>query len=780
MPFVDPDAGRPTATPNPNRPALSLKDSSAPTPGVKSDENAPGVRTKLSVHIDAELSKPSPVFTLTPASATYRDRPRDIFSDEAKGSGESIFRPPSAGAGKFTPFSDENAPKVFSRPVPKRENAPAPTFTPFADKAASKQPLVPSASGRPVLGERTPLRAVFAPPQTEQEQDPVEDEQAQEPEAYEPEPEPEPETPTTESDADARSQFELERANSRDAFTSESSEDVDDFEVDYQHGTEEPLAIEDGAEDSMFEDDLGETGHNVDGENTDGYRVPLGGRFGQFDVMTPITERTFEYTMSTRGHGTPGFTIHRDADAVEAAEQLAAELREDDDGEEEEVVNIEERTGTLSLADALDVASSFKPPNPCNPFDPPILTTLLKLIPPDPGFHDLRGNEAGQLDALQKFAKKKVRRASGNSTRTSLLDSETLEIRLHDRHFAVIDKLGEGGFGAVFEAIDMDLAGKNSGDEDDEDEDEDEDKNRFALKVVKPRNMWEFHVLRRIHATLPTNLRRSIIAPQALYAFRDESFLVLELRKQGTLLDIVNRAPSAGITQQGACLDELLVMFFTIELMHLLEGMHRAGFIHGDMKIDNCLLRLEDVPGPASAWESVYQPSGEGGWAYKGIKLIDFGRTIDTRLFPAGQRFIAEWPTDARDCFEVREGRPWTFQTDYFGLAGIIYCMLYGKYIEASSVIPAPTPSEDGKVHYKLSTPFKRYWQGDLWTRLFDALLNPTLVRPDGKLPVTDELSALRREMETWLQANCNRASNSLKGLMKKIGLAILGGKDGR
>ena len=783
VPFVDPDASRPAVTPNPNRPALSLKDPSAPTLGVKVDENALGVRTKLSVHIDAEPTKPSPVFTLTPASATYRDRSRDVFSDEAKGSGESIFRPPSAGASVFTPFSDENAPKVFSRPVPKGENAPAPAFTPFADKPAPKQPLVPSTSGRPVLGERTPLHAVFAPPQTEQEQEPVEQEQeqTQEPEGYEPEPEPE--TPTTESDADARSQYDLERANSRDAFTSESSEDVDDFDVDYHHGADEPFPIEDGAEDSMFDDELGEpAGHDGDGENTDGYRVPLGGRFGQFDVMTPITERTFEYTMSTRGHGTPGFIIHRDAEAVEAAEQLAAELREDQGRGEEEVVDVEERTGALSLADALDVASSFKPPNPCNPFDLPIVTTLLKLIPTDPGFHDLRSNEAGQLDALQKFAKKKLRRASGNSARTSLLDSEILDIRLHDRRFGIVDKLGEGGFGAVFEAIDLELAGKNGENEDDEDEDDDEgdEKNRVALKVVKPRNMWEFHVLRRIHATLPAHLRRSIIAPQALYAFRDESFLVLELRKQGTLLDIVNRAPSAGITQQGACLDELLVMFFAIELMRLLEGMHRAGFIHGDMKIDNCLLRLEDVPGPASAWESVYQPSGESGWAYKGIKLIDFGRTIDTRLFPAGQRFVAEWPTDARDCFEVREGRPWTFQTDYFGLAGIIYCMLYGKYIEGSSVVPSPTPSDDGKAHYKLSTPFKRYWQGDLWTRLFDALLNPILVRPDGKLPVTDELAVLRQEMETWLQANCNRASNSRKGLMKKIGLAILGGKDGR
>ena len=211
----------------------------------------------------------------------------------------------------------------------------------------------------------------------------------------------------------------------------------------------------------------------------------------------------------------------------------------------------------------------------------------------------------------------------------------------------------------------------------------------------------------------------------------------------------------------------------------MLDGLHRAGFIHGDVKIDNCLLRIEDVPGPASAWDALYDPSGAPGWAHKGLTLIDFGRTIDTRLFPAAQRYVAEWPTDARDCLEMREGRPWTFQTDYFGLAGIIFCMLYGKYIEASSVVPAGS-APDGKARYKLATPFKRYWQGELWTRLFDLLLNPSLVRPDGSLPLCDEIAELRGEMETWLQANCNRASNSLKGLLKKVGLAILGGKDAK
>ena len=631
-----------------------------------------------------------------------------------------------------------------------------------------KLPLGSANSSRPVLGERPPVFSVFSPPPDLEPRPALVSESAPE---FEPEPEPEaeplPETPTTESDADAHSQFDVEHASDGGAFTSESSEDADDYDgfVDYEQPIDHHGDM-DGEEHSMFDDD------DMTGER----HAPMGGRLGQFDVMTPITERTYEFTMSTRGGGTPGFTVHRDADAVEAAEQLAAELRED---EEEEVVDIEERTGTLSLIDALGVASSFKPPNPCNPFDPQIVTTLLRLIPPDPGFNDLRSTDAQQLDALQKFAKKKTRRASGNSTSSKQLqDSETLDIRLHNRHFAVVDKLGEGGFGAVFEAIDLDLASKHNSDDEDSDEDEDADEaNRVALKVVRPRNLWEFHILRRIHATLPTTVRRSIVTPQALYAFRDESFLVLELRKQGTLLDIVNRASAAGITQVGGCMDELLVMFFAVELLRALDGLHRAGFVHGDVKIDNCLLRLEDVPGPASAWAAAYDPAGAGGWACKGVTLIDFGRALDTRLWPPAQRFVADWPVDARDCPEMRDGRPWTFEPDYFGLAGVVFCMLYGRYIDAAAVARGPPGGADGDGRYRLATPFKRYWQGELWTRLFDVLLNPTLVRPDGSLPVTDELAAVRGEMEAWLQANCNRASNSLKGLLKKIGLAILGGK---
>lgn len=682
---------------------------------------------------------------------------KDIFVDEPKDATRqpeaSVFSAPRAheqGAEKFKPFVDAQPPfKVFSRPPSSTENAPQPpapapsVFKPFIDNARpSRQPFVPT---RSVLGERAPFRPVAPQPVEEPE------EQVGDPE------------------------------DDYDYSTTESS-DVDDA----PNNVALPIPV-DGEEDPSVYDD----------EEVESYQVPLGGRFGQFNIMTPITERTYEFTSSTRGLPTPYDPLGRNyhQDPVDAAEKLAAELRqeegEEEEVEEDEVKYIEERTGTLSLSDAIAVASKFNPPNPCNAFDPSIMSTLLSLVPTDPGFRDLRSQESNQLDALQKFGRKKARRASGNSSSSRTMNDETFDVNLSGKPYAATEKLGEGGFGAVFTAIDVQAAAdkrkqEDMDDEDSDDYDEDEIP-RVALKVVKPRNLWEFHILRQIHRTLSPQLRRSIITPEALYAYRDESFLVLELCDQGTLLDIVNRAGSAGITQQGACLDELLVMFFSIELIRLLEGMHKSGFIHGDVKIDNCLLRLEDVPGPTTAWSSVYQPSGEGGWSYKGIKMIDFGRTIDTKMFPSGQSFIGDWDTDPRDCLEMREGKPWTYQTDYFGLAGIIYCLLYGKYIEASSVVLAPTGGggggsgeEDDGQRYKLSTPFKRYWQGDLWTRLFDLLLNSARVRPDGKLPLCDELGALRVEMETWLQVNCNRASNSLKGLLKKIGLSLLGGKDGR
>lgn len=771
------------------RPVLSKKDP-APVPGI--GRTAPKETEEPNANIFVPIFTPVASTSTRPSALAPKENPHPATSTTPP--------PPPAPQFKFKPFVDSDSdaigessskssapsiPNIFSTST---SRTPKTNISP-----PTAQPLAPKPLFTPFVDDEQPARSGFQPSRSHT---PLEAQST-------------PSTSTTDSDADFVSggMGIIQQPHLQDG---QEQEYYDDYEsTDESSFNEAPPSmpptyssstmIADNDNDDFDDDD------SMDGHD---YHAPMGGRLGNFNVMTPITERTYEFTHTTAGalsaRGTPSYSdggrggafVHDSVVAKQSAEMLAAELAKDSsegDGEEgfsevegEDLRRAGEKiagsASALSLSDALAAVSSFKPPNPCNPFDPSIISSLLSFIPPDPAFQDFRAHESNQLEGLQKFIKQKKRRASANSSRDSTMQGSAPVI-LNGRQYDVLDKLGEGGFGAVFEAIDVVSANEKhglDGDDDDEDFDliDEDEIPKVALKVVRPRNLWEFHVLRRIHQALPAHIRRSVITPETLYAFRDESFLVLELLKQGTLLDVVNNAASAGITQQGACLDELLVMFFSIELLRLVEGLHRAGFIHGDVKIDNCLLRLEEVPGGASAWTSVYQPDGEGGWGCKGIKMIDFGRTIDTRMFPHGQTFVGDWEPDARDCLELREGRPWTYQTDYFGLAGIVYCMLYGKYIEASSI--TAVPSVEGPTRYKLATPFKRYWQGELWTRLFDMLLNSALVHPDGKLPLCDELGAVREEMETWLQANCNRASNSLKGLLKKVDLMTLGGKDGR
>jgi checkpoint serine/threonine-protein kinase len=774
------------------RVVLSVKEA-APSSNFRLGENTPRNNNP------SEEKSADPVFSkvFTPASKSIPLAPlRDVFTDDhgkplprarpsqtherAKSYHEVLSSQPDEGARltTFASFKDENARtpfKVFSRP-PEQNDRAENVFTPKTPSMAFKPFSDPKPSAFTPFKDTTPAFKLFVDNDADPQPIPVTTR-----------------TPEAPLPSFANTVIEIEDDD-------ETSEEQEQEEQEFYQDQDQ--YYEDDSHCEQYEVPLAPEHLPEEYEEGDSYQdVPLGGRFGQFNVMTPITERTFEFTSST-ARGTPSdrYPYARKGEvgplaehqAAEIAEKLATELREkgseeydndDDEGRamrplhlsaahlpaqtDPEIVIIEERTGSLSLINTLTLNSKFRPSNPCNPFDPAILSSLISRIPADSHYYDLRGQQSNKLHELERFTKKS-RKTSSGSNNTGVLDCSAFTLVLRGHKFNVTEKLGEGGFGSVFKARDVGVQmGDDDDDEDSDDGDEDEElSSMVALKVVKPPNIWEYLVLRRLHFSLPPSLRRSVVIPRALYAFDDESYLVLDLCPQGMLLNIINNAVSAGVSQAGACLDELLVMFFSIELLRLVEAIHNAGFIHGDLKIDNCLLRLEDVPGGATAWSSRYQPSGEGGWSYKGLKVIDFGRTIDTKLFSPNQQFIADWATDDRDCFEVRENRPWTYQTDYFGLAGIVYCMLFGKYIQASSVV---AHMHDGIKKYKIATPFKRYWQTDIWNRLFDILLNPCSVKPAGELPVCDALGELRKEMEQWLQGNCDRTSNTLKGLLKKV-----------
>lgn len=407
----------------------------------------------------------------------------------------------------------------------------------------------------------------------------------------------------------------------------------------------------------------------------------------------------------------------------------------------------------------------------CNPVDDSIRAEILANIHPPmssyTGFYDRHDEKYEKGAEIRRFAKA-MTKAQKSGDRTNSMAGPVIQLPDISADYAVKKELGAGAFAPVY------LVENSSPDDEERDADAPAEmgKGAFAvthrsaleaLKMEMPPSAWEFYIMRQAHARLGAGDRAaaSLSYAHEMHLFRDEGFLVLPLHAHGSVLDVVNffRAEPSGV------MEEQLAMFFTVELLRTVEALHGKGLMHGDLKPDNCLLRLEGAPSPLAGQ---YRPDGGEGWSGRGLTLIDFGRGVDMRAFVGGVEFVADWKTTPQDCAEMREGRPWTWQIDYHGLAGIVYCLLFGRYIET---VRADSGGIGADRRYRIRESLKRYWQGELWGRCFDMLLNPAahLEGEDGgSMPLLKGMRGMREEMEEWLVANCERGVG-LKALIGKV-----------
>ncbi|CAI4217013.1 unnamed protein product [Parascedosporium putredinis] len=409
----------------------------------------------------------------------------------------------------------------------------------------------------------------------------------------------------------------------------------------------------------------------------------------------------------------------------------------------------------------------------CNPVDDGVrLEILANIQPPLPsyaGFYDHQSEKYEKGAEIRKFAKAMTKANKSSGDKTNTMSGPVIQLPQIPASYTVKKELGAGAFAPVY------LVENSAPEEEAEDDGQVAmGKGAFAvshrealeaLKMEIPPSAWEFYMMRLAHTRLGAGDRvvSSLTYAHEMHLFQDEGFLVLPYHPNGSLLDVVNffRTEPSGV------MDEQLAMFFTIELLRTVEALHGKSVLHGDLKPDNCLLRL-DIGPSSPALSAEYRPDGSDGWDARGVTLIDFGRGIDMRAFIPEVSFIADWKTTAQDCAEMREGRPWTWQIDYHGLAGIVHCLLFGRYIET---MRADSGGLGAARKYKIRESLKRYWQVDIWTQCFDLLLNPASHAPaeDGaKLPLLRGMRAVRTEMEAWLVANCERGAG-LRVLVGKV-----------
>ena len=103
-------------------------------------------------------------------------------------------------------------------------------------------------------------------------------------------------------------------------------------------------------------------------------------------------------------------------------------------------------------------------------------------------------------------------------------------------------------------------------------------------------------------------------------------FLILSLQKLGSMLDIVNITKTCGV--QKSCIEPMAI-YFTIEMLGMVDALHKAEILHADIKADNFL--LQGIPLPNQAAKSADEMFKDLSPA---LQLIDFGKSIDLRLLP--------------------------------------------------------------------------------------------------------------------------------------------------
>ncbi|MCP9257163.1 BMA-BUB-1, isoform b [Dirofilaria immitis] len=223
--------------------------------------------------------------------------------------------------------------------------------------------------------------------------------------------------------------------------------------------------------------------------------------------------------------------------------------------------------------------------------------------------------------------------------------------------------IAEGGFAKVYK-------GKS------------EDGNFYAVKFQMPPCRWEVYACEALRIRMPKIMLNGIMNIRDAYLFPNASAIVYEYHK----------SPN-GLPRVGDWSD--------------IEAVHNVQIIHGDIKPDNFMI-LHRLNEDATLEQILDKKSFT-------LKLIDWGRAIDMS-FLKGYTFRGKAGTVAFDCSEMQDGRPWTYQTDFYGFVSTLHVIIYGKYMKLF---------RNAVGRYCTTSVMKRRWhQRNLLEDIFDMCLN--------------------------------------------------------
>jgi serine/threonine-protein kinase len=216
--------------------------------------------------------------------------------------------------------------------------------------------------------------------------------------------------------------------------------------------------------------------------------------------------------------------------------------------------------------------------------------------------------------------------------------------------YRIVEKIGEGGMGAVYRAVDEML------------------EREVAVKAIRPDLAREPQIVERFRAEAKILARVSHPAIATIYSFFHDSgelFLAMEFVRGRTLAEV--------LAAEGAMSWPRAVMLLCTALEGI-EQAHRAGIIHRDLKPDNLMLTQAGT-----------------------IKVMDFGiarmagtsHLTQTGLLVGTLRYIAPEQIRAEEVDR---------RTDIYSLGAVLYQMITGR-------VPFDGPSDYAILKAQLEDP---------------------------------------------------------------------------
>ncbi|KFP48313.1 Mitotic checkpoint serine/threonine-protein kinase BUB1, partial [Cathartes aura] len=308
------------------------------------------------------------------------------------------------------------------------------------------------------------------------------------------------------------------------------------------------------------------------------------------------------------------------------------------------------------------------------------------------------------------------------------------ELPLGSSSFHVDCLVGEGAFAQVYQASILDASNPRNN-------------QKVIFKVQKPANPWEFYIATQLVERLSPSIRHLYIHFYSAHFFQNGSILVGELYNYGTLLNAINiykKLPEKVMPQA-------LVIYFAVKILYMVEELHSCKIIHGDIKPDNFILGERFLDNDTCDIDGLSH----------GLTLIDLGQSIDMKLFPEGTAFTAKCETSGFQCIEMLTQKPWNYQTDYFGIAATVYCMLFGTYMQVKN--------ENGI--WKPEGAFRRLANADLWKEFFESMLN---------IPSCHSLPSLGVLRERLKDLFCKSYAKEIKFLRNRLVVLLIEHKRSR